>query len=47
MSRRVHAAVLAGYAAISFGYFGWRLLPHPGRVVGTPGFREPEDCRAK
>jgi hypothetical protein len=25
--------VLAGYAAISFAYFGWRLLPHPGRVV--------------
>src|SRR5712692_316367 len=25
--------VLLGYAAISFGYFGWRLLPHPGRLV--------------
>ena len=26
-----------GYAAISFAYFGWRLLPHPGRVfVGAP-----------
>lgn len=32
--RRVEKAwVLAGYAAISFAYFGWRLLPHPGRVV--------------
>jgi hypothetical protein len=25
--------VLAGYAALSFGYFGWRLLPHPGRAI--------------
>jgi hypothetical protein len=25
--------VLFGYSAISFAYFGWRLLPHPGRVV--------------
>jgi hypothetical protein len=25
--------VLAGYAVISFGYFGWRLFPHPGRVM--------------
>ena len=25
--------VLLGYAAISFGYFGWRVLPHPGRGV--------------
>lgn len=25
--------VLFGYAAISFGYFGWRLLPHPGRLL--------------
>ena len=25
--------VLAGYAAVSFAYFGWRLLPHPGRVL--------------
>lgn len=28
--------VLLGYAAVSFGYFGWRLLPHPGRAfMGT------------
>jgi hypothetical protein len=25
--------VLVGYAAISFAYFGWRLWPHPGRVL--------------
>jgi hypothetical protein len=32
--RRVEqAAALAGYAGVSFAYFGWRLLPHPGRVV--------------
>jgi len=24
---------LLGYAAVSFAYFGWRLLPHPGRVL--------------
>jgi hypothetical protein len=24
---------LAAYVAVSFAYFGWRLLPHPGRVV--------------
>jgi hypothetical protein len=30
--------VFAGYAAISFAYFGWRLLPHPGRaLVGYNG----------
>ena len=29
----VSLTALAGYAAISFGYFGWRLLPHPGRSV--------------
>ena len=28
--------VLLGFAAISFGYFGWRVLPHPGReLIGT------------
>src|SRR5215210_1426302 len=26
-------AVLFGYVAISFAYFGWRLLPHPGRIL--------------
>jgi hypothetical protein len=31
-----HAVVLLGYVAISFLYFGVRLLPHPGRaLVGT------------
>jgi hypothetical protein len=26
-------AVLVGYAVVSCAYFGWRLLPHPGRVM--------------
>jgi hypothetical protein len=26
-------AALAGYVAVSIAYFGWRLLPHPGRVI--------------
>jgi hypothetical protein len=35
--------VLLGYAAVSFAYFGWRLLPHPGRIlVGTDGQHDPE-----
>jgi hypothetical protein len=25
--------VFFAYAAVSFGYFGWRLLPHPGRTL--------------
>ena len=25
--------MLFGYSALAFAYFGWRLLPHPGRVV--------------
>ena len=29
----VDATALVGYAAVSFGFFGWRLLPHPGRVI--------------
>ena len=30
-------AVLVGYAALSFAFVGWRLLPHPGRaLVGAP-----------
>jgi hypothetical protein len=35
MVRRARADVpiLLLYAAISFAFFGWRLLPHPGRVV--------------
>jgi hypothetical protein len=29
-------AVFLGFAAVSFAYFGWRLLPHPGReLVGV------------
>jgi hypothetical protein len=32
--RRVEqVAALAGYVAVSLAYFGWRLFPHPGRVV--------------
>ena len=31
--RHVHLLVLLGYATIAFAYFGWRLLPHPGRVL--------------
>jgi hypothetical protein len=27
------AGVLACYFAVSIAYFGWRLLPHPGRVI--------------
>ena len=30
---RTNLLVLLGYAAISFAYFGWRLLPHPGRLL--------------
>ena len=29
--------VLFGYVAISVGYFGWGLLPHPGRTVVGSG----------
>ena len=29
-------AVFAGFVATSFLYFGWRLLPHPGReLIGS------------
>jgi hypothetical protein len=33
--RRVatNAVILAAYTGISFGFFGWRLLPHPGRLI--------------
>ena len=35
--------VLLGYTGMSFAYFGWRLLPHPGRMlVGTAGQHDPE-----
>ena len=35
MRRRANPSlvVLAGYVAIAFAYFGWRLLPHPGREL--------------
>ena len=29
--------VLMAYVAISFAYFGWRLLPHPGRAIVGSG----------
>ncbi len=35
MRRLVDVLVLAGYAALAFAFFGWRLLPHPGRVIGA------------
>jgi hypothetical protein len=35
--RRIDLIVLAAYVAWSFAYFGWGLLPHPGRVVGGNG----------
>jgi hypothetical protein len=36
-----HVLVLLGYAAVSFAYFGWRLLPHPGRLeIGI--YHDPE-----
>src|SRR4051794_40110398 len=37
MARRRNAAVLAAYTAISFLYFGVRLLPHPGRAYVGEG----------
>ena len=41
--RWADVVVLAGFTAISFLYFGLRLLPHPGRyLVGEPGQRDPE-----
>ena len=30
---RTNALVLLGYTTVSFVLFGWRLVPHPGRVV--------------
>lgn len=33
MRRAERPVVLAAYLALSFVYFGWRLLPHPGRVI--------------
>jgi hypothetical protein len=45
MGRRTIAtfAVPLGYVGLSFAFFGWRLLPHPGRLlVGTAGQRDPE-----
>jgi hypothetical protein len=35
---KVDLLVLVAYAALSFAYFGWRLVPHPGRLaVGQSG----------
>jgi hypothetical protein len=35
---KVDLLVLAAFAVVSFAYFGWRLLPHPGRLaVGQSG----------
>ncbi|HWB23594.1 MAG TPA: hypothetical protein VG652_12000 [Gaiellaceae bacterium] len=45
MLRRIggNLAVLAGFSAISFVYFGLPLLSHPGRyLIGTGGQRDPE-----
>ena len=35
MSRRTrtNAFVLLGYVVVAFAYFGWRLVPHPGRYI--------------
>ena len=41
--RRPDLPVLAGYIALSFAFFGWRLLPHPGRLMlGQAGLHDPE-----
>ena len=37
----MNAVVLLGYASVSFAYFGWRLLPHPGRPYVGQG-RDPQ-----
>jgi hypothetical protein len=37
----MNAIVLLGYASLSFAYFGWRLLPHPGRPYVGQG-RDPQ-----
>jgi hypothetical protein len=34
---KANAIALCGYMTISFGYFGWRLLPHPGRLIVGSG----------
>ena len=42
MSRRLpDVAVFVAYAAVSFAYSGWRLVPHPGRLVAaaSPDFQ--------
>ena len=39
--RTGHALVLLGYAIVAFGYFGVRLLPHPGRYILGYG-RDPQ-----
>ena len=37
----MNAVVFLGYASVSFAYFGWRLLPHPGRPYIGQG-RDPQ-----
>ncbi len=39
--KRVNALVLLAYVLVAFGYFGVRLLPHPGRVILGYG-RDPQ-----
>ena len=36
-----NAVVLLGYVSVAFAYFGWRLLPHPGRPYIGEG-RDPQ-----
>jgi hypothetical protein len=36
-----NTVVLLGYVSVSFAYFGWRLLPHPGRPYIGAG-RDPQ-----
>ncbi len=38
---RTNALVLAGYVAVAFAFFGWPLLPHPGRYILGTG-RDPQ-----
>ena len=38
---RRNGLVLLAYAATSFAWFGWRLLPHPGRPLLGSGM-DPE-----
>jgi hypothetical protein len=38
---RTNLFVLLGYVAVAFAYFGWRLVPHPGRYILGAG-RDPQ-----